>query len=155
MGLSSRDFVDGDYQRYIRPLTKENMEKLFIDNFGGWSDLVSEQKFFNIVKEGFVRLFFLEDTFIGYISFGSEEEDKNSYLIHDMHIEKKFQRQGFGTEILNVTINQVKELGGIRLKAFVFKKNTSINFYTKKGFREINYLEKSDTSIMVKKIRQT
>jgi len=148
MKLESRNYIKGDYEKYVKSLTKQNMEQLFIDNFGGWSDLVSEKKFFDIVNRGFVQLFFLEDVFVGYVSFNAEKDHANSYLINDIHIVKKFQNQGYGSQILNYVLKKVLEFNGKRLRVFVFEKNPSLNFYKKKGFIETNYLEKSNTCVM-------
>ena len=65
----SRDYIDGDYEKYIQSITKENMQQYFLDNFGGWSDEVSKKRFFDVVRTGYVRLFFLQDTFVGYVTF--------------------------------------------------------------------------------------
>jgi hypothetical protein len=73
--LDSKDFIEGDYEKYIQPLTKANMSQLFIQNFGGWSKETSKRKFFNVLKNGLVKLFFLEDQFIGYVSYSSEKKD--------------------------------------------------------------------------------
>ncbi len=152
MGLNFRDYIKGDYEKYIQVLVKDNMEQLFIENFGGWSDLVSEKKFFDVVNSGFVQLFFLDDIFVGYVSFNPEKNYDNSYLINDIHIVKKFQRKGYGSEILNFVIKKTTELNCKRLKIFVFENNPSINFYKKNKFKTIEFLEKSKTCVMVKDI---
>ena len=150
MDLIPREYISGDYEKYIQSLTKENMQKYFLENFGGWSDEVSEKKLLDLVKTGFVQLFFIEDRFIGYISYGKERDNHQSYLIHDLHIVKEFQGQGFGTKILDLTINKVLKLNCNQLKVFVFKNNPSLNFYIKKGFKETDFLEKSNTCILVR-----
>ena len=116
MQLENKNYIDGDYEKHIKPLTKNNMQQLFIDNFGGWSDEVSEKKFYDVVKNGFVELFFLDDEFVGYVSFNVEKNDCSSCLINDIHILKKFQRRGYGFEILNYVI----------LKALKWNCNTSV-----------------------------
>ena len=148
--LEMREFFEGDYEKYIKSLTKENMQKLFLENFGGWSDLVSQEKFFKVLAEGYVKLFFLKNSFIGYISFNQEENNKHSYLIHDIHILKEFQGKGYGTKILNFVISKCKELKAKQIKLFVFKNNPATEFYKKNDFKEIEYLEKSNTSVMLK-----
>ncbi len=148
MQLNSRDYIKGDYESHIKFLTKQNMEQLFIDNFGGWSDSVSEKKFFNSLDNGFVRLFFLKDVFVGYVSFNLEKDHNNSYMINDIHVVEQFQKQGYGTEILDYVINKVLELKGKQLRVFVFEKNPSLNFYKKNEFMEMNYLKKSNTFVM-------
>jgi len=153
MRLTKRNYESGDYEKYIRPLTKINLEQLFINNFGGWSDLVSETKFFKIIDNGFVELFFLEGEFIGYAAFNTEKENNQSTLLNDIHITKEYQRKGYGTEILDSVINKSIELDHKQIKVFVFKNNPSLKFYKKNGFEEIEHLEKSDTSVMIKKIK--
>lgn len=147
MKLKSRSYVKGDYEKFIKKLTKDNMQKLFVDNFGGWSDVVSKKRFFNVVNNGFIELFFLDDLFVGYVSFNSEKYDSDSFLINDIHILKQYQRQGYGSKILDFVIDKVNCK---QLKIFVFNKNPSIEFYRKHGFVLVEHLEKSDTSVMVR-----
>ena len=146
------DYKDGDYDKYIKDLTKENMEQHFITNFGGWSDLVSEKKFMILADNGFIKLIFLKDIFIGYITFNKEKKDANSYLINDLHIIKEFQKKGYGTLIIKHAIDIINEIGGNNVKIFVFLDNPSIEFYKKMGFKETEVLEKSNTSVMNMKI---
>lgn len=153
MKLKPRNYQEKDYEQYIQSLTKTNMQKLFLENFGGWSDEVSKKKFFKVVENGFVELFFLEGVFVGYVSSNMERDHKDSYLINDIHLEKKFQRKGYGTEILNFVEEKVKKLKGKRLKVFVFKANPSLEFYKKVGFKEIEYIGHSKTYILVRKIK--
>ena len=124
---------------------------MFIDNFGGWSDLVSEKKFFEVANNGFVKLFFLKDVFIGYVSFNSEKDYDDSYLINDIHIVKKFQKKGYGTKILDFIVKKAIESNFKQLRVFVFENNPSLNFYKKNGFKEVEYLKKSNTFILIKK----
>jgi len=155
MELKSRSYLKGDYEKHIQKLTKDNMQELFIDNFGGWSDSVSEKRFFNVVDNGFIELFFLDDIFIGYVSFNSEKYNEYSFLINDIHILKQYQRQGYGVKILEFVINKVKYFNCKQLKIFVFNKNPSLNFYKRNGFILIEHLEKSNTSVMVRGLSLT
>ena len=152
MQLTSKIYNKKDYEKYIKTLTKENMQKLFLENFGGWSDSVSEKKFFEVLNDGFVRLFFLNDVFIGYVSLNSEKDNPNSGLINDFHIIKEHQRRGYGTEILKLIEKQASSLNYNQLKVFVFKANPSIKFYLKNRFKESEYIERSKTYVLVKKL---
>lgn len=152
MQLTIKEYVNGDYEKYIQSLTKENMCELFIDNFGGWSDEVSKNKFFEILKNGFIKLFFLQNKFAGYVSYCSEKNDDKSYLINDIHIVRQFQRKGYGTQILDFIINEAIVAKKERLKVLVFEKNPSVKFYEKNGFKVIQLLKKSNTYVMVKNI---
>jgi len=148
--LEIKDYTEGDYEKYVQSITRENMRQLFLENFGGWSDDVSKEKFFKVVSNGYVKLFFLDGLFVGYVTFNVEKNDDSSYLINDIHIAKEFQRKGYGTDILNFVISKCLELGAKQLKIFVFKVNPAIYFYVKHGFKEIEYLERSKTCVMVK-----
>jgi len=154
MKLECKEYQEGDYEKYIRELTKTNMYELFKKNFGGWSNQVSDKKFQNIINDptGKVNLFFAEDLFVGYVSFNEERNQKNSYLINDIHIEKKFQQQGHGTTILNNTIEQIKKLGANQVKVFVFLDNPAVEFYKQNEFKEVEKLEKSNSIVMVRLI---
>jgi GNAT superfamily N-acetyltransferase len=148
--MQSRKFIKEDHEKYLKKLTKENMQQLFLENFGGWSDEVSEKKLLEVAKTGTVQLFFEENTFIGYVSFNIEKENSKSCLINDIHIKKEHQRKGFGAQILQFVIKKAKELHYNQLKVFVFRNNPAINFYQKNGFKENQLIEKSNTSVMVK-----
>ncbi|MCK5108012.1 MAG: GNAT family N-acetyltransferase [Nanoarchaeota archaeon] len=152
MELDIRPYQKGDYEKYIQSLTKENMQKLFLENFGGWSDSVSEKKFFEVLKTGFVRLFFLNNEFIGYVSLNSEKNNPSSGLINDIHLIKEHQRKGYGSEILKLVEEQAITLNYNQLKVFVFKANPSVNFYKKHRFQESEYIEHSKTYVLIKKL---
>lgn len=154
MKLITREYQEGDYEKYIRTLTKDNMQDLFKKNFGGWSNQVSDKKFKNIIKDetGHVDLFFIEDLFVGYVSYNEEKNKKNSYLINDIHITKEFQGKGHGTTILNNTIAKVKELGANQVKIFVFLDNPAVEFYKANKFQEVEKLAKSNSVVMVRLI---
>lgn len=152
MKLKPRNFLEGDYEKYIQNLTKNHMKQLFIDNFGGWSNKVSKDKFFKVLKNGFVKLFFLENDFVGYVTYEVEKNNKQSFLINDIHIESKFQNKGYGTNILEFVKSEAIKSNKTQLKVFVFKNNLAIKFYAKKGFKEVENLEKSNSSVMVKEI---
>lgn len=152
MQLNHRDYQESDYIEYIQNLTKQNMEQLFIDNFGGWSDEVSKNKFFDVLKNGIVQLFFLEKVFIGYVTFNTEKNNSNTYIINDIHIVKQFQKKGYGKEILDFVVSKALQSKINNLKANVFENNPSIEFYKKNGFEKIKYLEKSNTFVMQKNI---
>ena len=115
-----RDFIGGDYEKYIKEMTKIHMKKYFMENFGGWSDELSRDKFFKVLANGYVKLFFIKDMFVGYVTFNPEIKDPSSYLINDIHISKEFQRLGYGSEILNYVISKCKELNAKQIKVFVF-----------------------------------
>lgn len=152
MALTSRNYVYGDYEEYIQGLTRDNMRPLFVKNFGGWSNAVSKKKFFDVLSSGFVRLFFLNELFVGYVSFASERDDAHSFLIHDIHVVKEFQRKAFGFEILKFVEATAREKNAKQLKVFVFKDNFSLAFYTKNAFQEVVNLEKSNSFILLKKL---
>lgn len=152
MKLTPKNYESDDYNKYIKELHKDNMQKLFIDNFGGWSDEVSKNRFFDVVKNGFVQLFFLKDKFIGYVSFNTEKINPKSYLINDIHVVKEHQKHSYGSIILNYVITQAKKQQITQLKIIVFKNNSAINFYIKNGFKKISFIEKSKTHIMIKEL---
>jgi len=150
MSLKFKSYQEGDYEKYIKSLTKENMEQLFVENFGGWSDEVSDKKFFSVLENGFVKLFFLENEFVGYVTYESEKNKKDSCLINDIHIVDRFRKRGIGKKILDFVREECLNHGCRQMKVFVFENNPSINFYLKMGFEKKEFLEKSNTWIMIK-----
>lgn len=152
MKLIAKNYEEGNYETFIQQLTKTHMQQYFIDNFGGWSDEVSEKRFFKILKNGFVKLFFLKNQFVGYVSFTCEANNASSYLIHDIHIVDNFQKKGYGKEILMYVLDTASRLHKTQLKVFVFKNNLANKFYRSRGFKEVDFLEKSNTFVMVKSL---
>lgn len=150
MTLTSRPFQEGDYEKYIQKLTKDNMKEHFVKNFGGWSDSVSKDKLFKVLREGVVKLFFDEDKFVGYVSFNVEPNNSDSILINDIHVVKLYQRKDYGYQILNDTIKYAVKQEIEHLKVFVFKDNYAVSFYKKNGFEVVEDIEKSNSYIMVK-----
>lgn len=150
MTLTLKEYLEGEYEKHILPLTKSHMQQFFIDNFGGWSDEVCEKRFFKTLKDAFVKLFYLENVFVGYVSYSLEENNVNSYLINDIHIVDEYQHKGYGSEILEYIQTQAQQEGITQLKVFVFKNNPSLKFYERKGFTQIEFLEKSNSYIMIK-----
>ena len=144
-----RDHYEGDYDKYIKEITKENMKKYFMENFGGWSDELSRNKFYKVVANGYVKLFFIKEKLVGYVTFNPELKEDNSYLINDIHVVKEFQGLGYGTEILNYVISKCKELNAKQIKVFVFNENPAFNFYKKNGFKITGTLDKSNSSILI------
>ena len=147
--LEMRDFIGGDYEKYIKEITKMHMKKYFMDNFGGWSDELCRDKFFKVVANGYVKLFFIKDLFVGYVTFNPEIKEESSYIINDIHVSKIFQGLGYGTEILNIAISKCKELNAKQIKVFVFNENPALKFYKKNGFKNIKNLERSNSCVMV------
>ena len=128
------------------------MEEPFAKHFGGWSDVVSKDKFSQSLQNGFIQLAFLEDNFVGYVSFEPERDFSHSFTINAIHIKKSFQRKGYGLALLRFVIKKVTALHCSQLKLFVFKDNDAINFYKKIGFEEIETVYRTNTLIMLKKL---
>jgi GNAT superfamily N-acetyltransferase len=126
------------------------MENYFVKHFGGWSDEISKKKFFDVIANGFVQLFFLGEDFVGYVSFNPEKNNPKSYLINDIHIVKNFQWRGYGVKILEFAVNKAVEDGCTQLKAFVFKDNPAVQFYTKTGFGISENVDKSNSYVMIR-----
>jgi ribosomal protein S18 acetylase RimI-like enzyme len=153
MQIQSRPYILGDYENYLQAITKKNMQALFIDNFGGWSDEVSKRKLLTVAKTGKVELFFVKEKFVGYVSFETEKNHIESILIQDIHVIKKEQQKGYGETILQFVVQAAVQSRKEQLKVFVFENNPSLQFYTKHGFKKIEFLEKSKTQVLVRKIK--
>ena len=142
---------NGFDKKEVLKLLKENMEHKFIENFGGFSEKVSEKHYDEIEKTGYSYV--LEDEkIVGFFSFYKELNEKNSFVLNNIQIKKEYQNKGLGTKILDFVENKIKKIGGGRIKLLVFKNNGAYNFYKKNDFKEIDFLEKSKTIVMVKKI---
>lgn len=148
--LNSRAYVEGDYEKYIKELTKENMKKYFVEHFGGWNAKVSEKKFYEVINSGFVELFFLDEKFIAYVSCNTEKNDSASLLINDLHIVKEFHWKGYGKKILDFATEKAKKLNCTQMKTFVFQDNPAVKFYQAVGFNITENIEKSNSYIMIK-----
>jgi len=52
--------------------------------------------------------------------------------------------------LLEFAENKIKDLNGKRIKILVFENNPSNIFYKKKGYEQIDFLEKSGTLVLAK-----
>ena len=148
--LNSRAYIEGDYEKYVKDLTRENMEKYFVEHFGGWNKKVSEKKFYEVINSGFVQLFFLDDEFIGYVSCNTEKNDSASLLINDIHIIKKYHWKGYGLKMVDFALKQAVKKECTQMKTFVFQDNPAVKFYQAVGFNITEKIEKSNSYIMIR-----
>ena len=151
MALIFNEITESD-KKEVLILLKENMEKLFIENFGGFSDEVSAKQVDKITKKGFSYISKINGNLVGYAFFYEEMDFKDSYILNDIQIKKEFQQKGFGSEILKFVENKIKELNGTRIKLLVFENNPALKFYKKHNYEQIDFLEKSKTIVMVKEL---
>jgi ribosomal protein S18 acetylase RimI-like enzyme len=155
MELINKKFAK-KYLDSILNLCKENMQELFIDNFGGWSDNTSKNKFLKTITNGKIELFFTKNNeFIGFITFSIEKNNSRSILLEDIHIKREFQRKGFGKEIFSWFLKEIRTTNTHKhisqIKVFVFKNNPAHKFYLDLDFSIQEESSKDHTYVMIKK----
>ena len=72
---------------------------------------------------------------IGYIWFGTDNENASTAFICDFEIYKTYQNSGFGSKTLELVSNEAKNMGFTSLGLHVFGSNSrAIHVYQKSGF---------------------
>jgi len=72
---------------------------------------------------------------IGYIWFGTDNENSSMAFIFDFEIYKAYQNRGFGSKTLDLVSRETKNMGFTSLGLHVFGSNSrAIHVYQKSGF---------------------
>lgn len=82
---------------------------------------------------------------IGYIWFGTDNENSSIAFIFDFEIYKAYQNRGFGSKTLDLVSRETKNMGYTSLGLHVFGNNSrAIHVYQKSGFNitDINMQKK-------------
>ncbi|WP_294976463.1 GNAT family N-acetyltransferase [uncultured Leuconostoc sp.] len=78
---------------------------------------------------------FNESEIIGYIWFGTDNENSSTAFIFDFEIYKAYQNRGFGSKALDLVSRETKNMGYTSLGLHVFGSNSrAIHVYQKSGF---------------------
>lgn len=78
-----------------------------------------------------------DNDFIGYASYSILNNKK--YKLHKIYIYPNLHGKGYGSQLLNFIIDDIKSKGGNKLSLNVNKYNTkSIKFYEKNGFKIVD-----------------
>jgi len=140
--ITSRKYFEGDYEKFIYPLEKENMKRYWDKHMGdNWSDEDNRKKFNEIVEHGWTYLFFDNGEFCAFTSFFPDEDEKDALFVYNIQVKDKFQNKGIGSWILNFVENKAREKGFKKLNAFVWKDNPAFKLWSRKGFNVIGTLE--------------
>ncbi|MGY3743405.1 GNAT family N-acetyltransferase [Leuconostoc inhae] len=78
---------------------------------------------------------FNDSEIIGYIWFGTDNENSSTAFIFDFEIYKAYQNKGFGSKTLDLVSRETKNMGFTSLGLHVFGSNSrAIHVYQKSGF---------------------
>lgn len=145
-----RKYQTGDYEKNLHNIERENM-KCFVDKFdNGWSDNEEKERFYELLKVGYVYSFIYSDNLIGFVIF-VKIENEPVIFIKNIQISKKFQGKGFGSLVLDFIEKETKKLGCTSLELAVFKENPALNFYIKNCFKESKIVPKNKNAIILEK----
>ncbi|CAM3140823.1 GNAT family N-acetyltransferase [Leuconostoc gasicomitatum] len=85
--------------------------------------------------DNFFYSIFKNSEIIGYIWFGTDNENASTAFIFDFEIYKTYQNSGFGSKTLELVSNEAKNMGFTSLGLHVFGSNSrAIHVYQKSGF---------------------
>lgn len=146
-----RKYIEGDYEKHILPLNRDNM-KDYVDRHikGGWSDEIDWKRFQRYLKEGWIFLFELNKEFIGYLVLTPDKIDKSSLFINQINVKKEFQGRGYGSEILRFSEEKAREFGFKKMRLCVFEDNPSFNLYKRFGYKQLSFIRKMHLRFMEK-----
>ncbi len=150
----ARLYVQGDYEKHILPLDKENM-KMYVDKHirGGWSDEENKKQFEKYLQDGWIFLFEIKNKPIGTLIITPDKKEVSSLFINGINIKKQFQRKGYGSNILNFVEEKAKHLGFKKVRLYVFEDNPAFKLYQRFGYKQIEFLFESNTRYMEKIIK--
>ena len=115
---------------FARNLYFETM-RWIIERLFGWDQAREEENFAGFFKLDEVRIITVDDRDVGWIQ--EHSEDASIYL-GSLYVMPAMQRQGIGTQVLQMLLAQAsKESKAITLA--VVKINPALHFYEKHGFR--------------------
>ncbi|MGY0216724.1 GNAT family N-acetyltransferase [Endozoicomonadaceae bacterium StTr2] len=95
-----------------------------------------------------VRAIYRDNKVVGLLSFCHEDEpeDLELYWLFRFMVDKSCQGQGVGSTVLELLVEEVRSLGGKRLRTMHKPSNTVAGkTYRNFGFREIGELDDGDT----------
>ncbi|HLD55089.1 MAG TPA: GNAT family N-acetyltransferase [Candidatus Nanoarchaeia archaeon] len=142
-----------DLQNFIILLEKENMQKYFDKHFEScWSDKEYQEYLENLFAKGNIYLIYIDDKCIGFTSFSQDKKDDEALFISNLQIKKEYQNMGYGSQVLKFIEEKAKKLNYKKIKLYVFEDNPSQSLYKKFGYKQIDYIKKSDTNVMQKLI---
>jgi ribosomal protein S18 acetylase RimI-like enzyme len=146
-----RNYVEGDYEKYILPLDKENMKR-YVDRHikGGWSDEENKKGFQRYLENGWVFLFEIRNEVVGTLIITPDKKDETSLFINGINIKKEFQGKGYGSNILTFVEEKAKEFGFKKVRLCVFEDNPAYKLYERFGYKQFEFLSESSTRYMEK-----
>ena len=153
MDLNIKEYTEGDYEKFIFPLEKENMEAYFDKHInGGWSDEESEKYFFKVLsdRQGKAYLFEIGGEFVGHVLISNDKKENDCTFINDLEIYNKFQGKGFGTSILSFVEEKAKERQSKKIRLYVFESNPAVKLYERVGYKQIDFIAESGNRLMEK-----
>lgn len=149
---------------YIHTMKNVSIKKCLIEHIDKIFEIDKNSSCYNWTKQmfmaelnnknSFFKILTFKDNIVGYIIYNSVLDEAE---ILNIVIDKNFQRQKFGSYLLEETIN---ELAKINIKTIYLEvgqnNNFAINLYLKYGFinynKRINYYKNKETAILMKKI---
>lgn len=142
MEITSKKYSEGDYEKFVYLLEKENMKKYWNKHLGdNWSDKENRKKFQEILENGWTYLFFDNGEFCAFTSFFPDEDEKNNLFVYNIQVKKEFQNKGIGSWILRFVEKKAKEKDFRKMKAFVWKGNSAFDLWIRKGFEKVDELD--------------
>ena len=94
-----------------------------------------------------LRAIYADDQLVGMLAFCHEDdpEDLELFWIYRLMIDRVHQRNGYGIGAMRLAIEEIKTLGGMRIRTMRKPENvTAATLYTKLGFHSIGYLDDGD-----------
>lgn len=140
LNISLKDVDRNNWVDCIKLSLHPEQKKCLASN----SDTIAESKF---EEHHRMRAIYKDSQVIGMLAFCHENEplDLDLYWLFRFMFDKSHQRKGYGIKALELLINEVKSLGGKKLRTMCKPKNTlAINAYKKYGFKEIGNLDDGD-----------
>lgn len=75
----------------------------------------------------------------GYVSFnreGDAEDGKCTYHLQKIYVMPQYQGQGLGSQLFDLAVARIRQLGGERVELNVNRENPALQFYLHKGMKK-------------------
>jgi GNAT superfamily N-acetyltransferase len=120
---------NGWYPYYLQIISEAQIRYMYANSYS--NEALAQQ-----MKEAHQFLLLkADDEFAVMASFGPFMNENQSWKLHKLYSDPKFQGKGLGKTMLNAVCKLAREQGGKTMQLNVNRKNPTYEFYLKYGFK--------------------
>ena len=148
MKMETRNALPEDFN-FILKLTRQNMEKIVVEEWNANWEKDVEPNFVNMWKaQGEKKIIEVDNRSVGYFWFEQHPEPKEIF-INSIQIDEQFPRKGLGTEVINWLLEEASNRNLEFVRAVVQKNNVHARqFFAKNKFE---FVEETESGMLVER----